>query len=347
MRSCHCRSRAPGHHGGHERDPDRSRRRPARHAAARRRAPHRDRTSTARSASTRTASGSRCTAARIPSPRWAPATRTSSCCTRIRAHGPPAATRGCYHFALLYPSREELARAVQRLALTRTPISGASDHGVSEAIYLADPDGNGIELYADRPREAWPPGSGGRARGDVHAPRSTSRGCSRPSPDAEPPRHAGAGPADGPRAPARRRPRRRARASTAACSASSEMATYPGALFLAAGGYHHHLGLNTWRRRGRRPGARAERRACASGRSCSTPTRSPRCAAGSPPPGSATATWSADPWGIRVRLSAAAERCGCRVSAPSSRRATSAFHVVVRDGAGDDHVVSLLPVDRG
>ena len=63
---------------------------------------------------------------------------------------------GLYHFALLFPTREELARAVQRLALTRTPISGASDHGVSEAIYLPDPDGNGLELAADRPREAWP-----------------------------------------------------------------------------------------------------------------------------------------------------------------------------------------------
>src|SRR5215210_4517436 len=63
---------------------------------------------------------------------------------------------GLYHFALLFPSREELARAVQRLAATRTPISGASDHGVSEAIYLPDPDGNGIELYGDRPRDEWP-----------------------------------------------------------------------------------------------------------------------------------------------------------------------------------------------
>jgi len=63
---------------------------------------------------------------------------------------------GLYHFALLFPSREELARAVLRLADTRTRIEGASDHGVSEAIYLRDPDDNGIELYADRPRESWP-----------------------------------------------------------------------------------------------------------------------------------------------------------------------------------------------
>jgi catechol 2,3-dioxygenase len=63
---------------------------------------------------------------------------------------------GLYHFALLFPTREALAHAVLRLADTRTRIQGASDHGVSEAIYLRDLDDNGIELYADRPRDAWP-----------------------------------------------------------------------------------------------------------------------------------------------------------------------------------------------
>src|SRR4051794_18778301 len=63
---------------------------------------------------------------------------------------------GLYHYALLYPSREELARAAMRLAAQRTPVQGASDHGTHEAIYLPDPDGNGIELAADRPRERWP-----------------------------------------------------------------------------------------------------------------------------------------------------------------------------------------------
>jgi catechol 2,3-dioxygenase len=72
---------------------------------------------------------------------------------------------GLYHFALLFPAREELARAVRRLIDARTPISGASDHGVSEAIYLPDPDGNGIELYADRPRAAWPPPAPGERIG--------------------------------------------------------------------------------------------------------------------------------------------------------------------------------------
>ena len=63
---------------------------------------------------------------------------------------------GLYHYALLFPSRQELAHAALRLAATRTSIQGASDHGTHEAIYLPDPDGNGIELAADRPRERWP-----------------------------------------------------------------------------------------------------------------------------------------------------------------------------------------------
>src|SRR3954469_17730943 len=63
---------------------------------------------------------------------------------------------GLYHFALLYPTREELARAAVRLSVTGTPIEGASDHRTHEAIYLPDADGNGIELAADRPREEWP-----------------------------------------------------------------------------------------------------------------------------------------------------------------------------------------------
>ncbi|HYC83354.1 MAG TPA: VOC family protein, partial [Candidatus Paceibacterota bacterium] len=62
---------------------------------------------------------------------------------------------GLYHFAVLLPSRKELASALKRLADAGYPIEGASDHGVSEAIYLSDPDGIGVELYADRPPETW------------------------------------------------------------------------------------------------------------------------------------------------------------------------------------------------
>ncbi|MGG5822682.1 VOC family protein [Falsiroseomonas sp. HW251] len=69
---------------------------------------------------------------------------------------PPFGTTGLYHVALLYPDRPALARALQRLVEAGWPLEGASDHGVSEALYLRDPDGNGVELYRDRPREDWP-----------------------------------------------------------------------------------------------------------------------------------------------------------------------------------------------
>ncbi|HZS42899.1 MAG TPA: VOC family protein [Candidatus Paceibacterota bacterium] len=69
---------------------------------------------------------------------------------------PPAAGHtGLYHFAILYPSRKELATVLQKLIEADYPLTGASDHGVSEAIYLNDPDGNGVELYVDRPRSEW------------------------------------------------------------------------------------------------------------------------------------------------------------------------------------------------
>jgi catechol 2,3-dioxygenase len=69
---------------------------------------------------------------------------------------PPPGTTGLYHVAIRYPDRATLADALNRIVQARIPITGASDHGVSEAIYLRDPDGNGIELYRDRPREEWP-----------------------------------------------------------------------------------------------------------------------------------------------------------------------------------------------
>ena len=69
---------------------------------------------------------------------------------------PPARTTGLYHLAILYPTRVELADALRRLLNANVPLEGASDHGVSEAIYLRDPDDNGVELYCDRPINAWP-----------------------------------------------------------------------------------------------------------------------------------------------------------------------------------------------
>jgi catechol 2,3-dioxygenase len=67
-----------------------------------------------------------------------------------------AAHHGLYHFAILLPGRRDLAQVLRRLAERGYPLQGAADHGVSEALYLADPDGNGIEIYADRPRDKWP-----------------------------------------------------------------------------------------------------------------------------------------------------------------------------------------------
>jgi catechol 2,3-dioxygenase len=69
---------------------------------------------------------------------------------------PPPGTTGLYHVAILYPTRAALADALHRLSEVGIPLQGASDHGVSEALYLSDPDGNGIELYVDRPRDQWP-----------------------------------------------------------------------------------------------------------------------------------------------------------------------------------------------
>ena len=69
---------------------------------------------------------------------------------------PPPGTTGLYHLAILYPTRAELADALRGLVEAGIPLDGASDHGVSEALYLRDPDGNGVELYWDRPKEQWP-----------------------------------------------------------------------------------------------------------------------------------------------------------------------------------------------
>lgn len=69
---------------------------------------------------------------------------------------PPRGATGLYHVAILYPDRVTLADALRRLVEAKWPLDGASDHGVSEALYLRDPDGNGVELYRDRPDAEWP-----------------------------------------------------------------------------------------------------------------------------------------------------------------------------------------------
>ena len=81
---------------------------------------------------------------------------------------PPPGTTGLYHVAILYPSRAALAKALRRVLAAGIDLEGASDHGVSEALYLRDPDGNGVELYWDRPREQWPRTPGGEVAMFTH-----------------------------------------------------------------------------------------------------------------------------------------------------------------------------------
>jgi catechol 2,3-dioxygenase len=80
------------------------------------------------------------------------------------ASPPPEGHTGLYHFAILYPSRKELAKIVKKLYEVNFPIKGASDHGVSESVYITDPDGNGIELYADRDEDLWPRETDGKLK---------------------------------------------------------------------------------------------------------------------------------------------------------------------------------------
>jgi catechol 2,3-dioxygenase len=154
---------------------------------------------------------------------------------------------GLYHFALLHTSRLELARAAQRLIVTRTPVSGASDHKISEAIYLPDPDGNGIELAADRGREHWgdlsdPTALGGPMPLDMESLMAMVEGAE-PLPKADPSLRVGhvhlhVGDLE------------EALRFWRDLVGFEVMTRFPSAAFIAAGGYHHHLGLNTWRGEG-------------------------------------------------------------------------------------------------
>jgi catechol 2,3-dioxygenase len=150
---------------------------------------------------------------------------------------------GLYHYALLFPSREELARAALRLAATGTPIQGASDHGTHEAIYLPDPDGNGIELAADRPREMWPRPleySGGPHPLDLDGLLAAVAG-------EEPRAEAAPGLAVG-HVHLHVGDLERGVAFYRDVLGFELMTFIPGAAaFVAAGGYHHHLGFNVWR----------------------------------------------------------------------------------------------------
>ena len=158
----------------------------------------------------------------------------------------PPGTAGLYHFATLVPDRRRLALLLRRLAEAGWPLQGLSDHGVSEAIYLADPDGNGLELYADRPREQWPMQNGRLAM--VTRPLDVRNLLAEL---AKAPLRS-----DGPVLdPATRIGHVHLRVSSLERAETFyhgligfevTQRNYPGALFLAAGGYHHHLGVNVW-----------------------------------------------------------------------------------------------------
>jgi catechol 2,3-dioxygenase len=157
-----------------------------------------------------------------------------------RAVSSPAPSLGLYHFALLLPDRAALSAILRRLLEARWPLDGASDHGVSEALYVRDPEGNGLELARDRSRDTWPRDGGTLAM--VSAPLNVE-GLLAESP-ASAPLHPhtrlghvhlsvddlGTGEAF----------------YAGGLGLTVTQRSYQGALFFAAGDYHHHLGLNIW-----------------------------------------------------------------------------------------------------
>ncbi len=155
----------------------------------------------------------------------------------------PRRSAGLYHFAILVPSRAALGRSLRRLVDQRWPMSGASDHLVSEALYLDDPDGLGIEIYRDRPRAEWRRANGELAMATdpldlqgVH----DEPGAEAPWTGLEAATMMGHVHLHVPHLDT---------AEALYCGRvgfEPVVRRYTGALFVAAGGYHHHLGLNTW-----------------------------------------------------------------------------------------------------
>ncbi|MHB1862990.1 MAG: VOC family protein [Gemmatimonadaceae bacterium] len=156
----------------------------------------------------------------------------------------PRRTTGIYHFAILVPSRADLGHALARVLAARWPLQGASDHGVSEALYLGDPDGIGIEIYRDRPRAAWPVRDGALAM--VTEPLDLQALLDEAPSGGQP---AARLPADTRLGHVHLQVRdineaERFYHGALGFDVMQRMAA--SALFVSAGGYHHHLGLNTW-----------------------------------------------------------------------------------------------------
>ena len=160
---------------------------------------------------------------------------------RRNAPPPPREAAGLFPAALLFPHRQALCTWLQFTAEKGVDFEGFSDHGVSEAIYLSDPDGNGLEFYADRPRELWPYANGELAMTtrplDVHGLFA----------EASPPGAAPLAGASWGHLHLRVTDLERSEAYYRTRLGLEVMQrSFPGARFLAADGYHHHLGLNTW-----------------------------------------------------------------------------------------------------
>jgi catechol 2,3-dioxygenase len=168
----------------------------------------------------------------------------------VQLHGDSSAPRldrqatGLFHLAILLPSRLDLAFALGRLSAARWPLDGASDHLVSEALYLSDPDGNSIEIYRDRPREQWRRVGGQLEMAtlplDLRAVAAELRNAT------EPQGQAPAGTRIGHVHLQVSELQRIEDFYAGVLGFEVTVRGYPGALFVSAGGYHHHLGLNTW-----------------------------------------------------------------------------------------------------
>jgi catechol 2,3-dioxygenase len=167
------------------------------------------------------------------------------------AASPDRRSTGLFHLAILLPSRRDLALALRRLAEARWPLAGASDHLVSEALYISDPDGNGIEIYRDRPREQWPQEGGELQMATIPLDLHSVINELEASDEAETavPEETRIG---------------HVHLKVADIQAAEEFYAgalgfevtvrgYPGALFVSAGAYHHHIGLNTWHSAGGPP----------------------------------------------------------------------------------------------
>lgn len=151
----------------------------------------------------------------------------------------PPGTTGLFHLAVLEPDRAALAARVRRLIEAGVAIDGASDHLVSEAIYLRDPEGNGIEIYRDRPRAEWDWSGGEVAMATLPLDVASLLAEPDPGPAGEPLLlgHVHMNVSDLPAAVG---------FYTDVLGLDLTTGSYPGAAFVSAGGYHHHFGLNTW-----------------------------------------------------------------------------------------------------